>query len=101
MKTENVTQFRNPLAIIAMVVLASQPVSSLAAASIGETGRASNQPNPLKNVYFGEQHLHTSNSPDAFALGERGSWDDAYNYAKGKPINQAKRIRECPQTHRQ
>jgi hypothetical protein len=54
--------------------------------SAGEPGRSSNTPNPLKNVYFGEQHLHTSASPDAFAVGTRGTWDDAYNYAQGKEI---------------
>jgi hypothetical protein len=40
----------------------------------------------LKNVYFGEQHIHTSHSPDAFAVGTRGTWDDVYNYAMGKEI---------------
>jgi len=53
--------------------------------SIGEPGRSSGKANPLKNVYFGEQHIHTGNSPDAFAIGTRGTWDDVYNYAKGKP----------------
>ena len=33
--------------------------------SAGEPGRGSGKPNPLNNVYFGEQHLHTQNSPDA------------------------------------
>jgi len=33
--------------------------------------------NPLKNVYFGEQHLHTSASPDAFAVGTRGRLERA------------------------
>jgi hypothetical protein len=41
--------------------------------SAGEPGRSSGKANPLKNVYFGEQHIHTRNSPDAFALGERGT----------------------------
>lgn len=69
-------------------VLVSLLLSSTAlnAASIGEPGREEGKANALKNVYFGEQHLHTKNSPDGFALGGRGSWDDAYNYAKGKEI---------------
>ena len=53
---------------------------------IGEPGRASQTPNPLKNVYFGEQHLHSQNSPDAYAMGTRNTPDDAYNFAKGKAI---------------
>jgi hypothetical protein len=40
-----------------------------AADSMGEPGRSSGNKNPLNNVYFGEQHLHTANSPDAFAMG--------------------------------
>ncbi len=55
------------------------------AQSIGEPGRGSGK-NPLKNVYFGEQHLHTSASPDAFAVGTRGTWDDAYRYAMGEEV---------------
>jgi hypothetical protein len=54
--------------------------------SAGEPGRSSGKKNPLNNVYFGEQHLHTQNSPDAYAMGTRNTPDDAYNYAKGKAI---------------
>lgn len=57
--------------------------------SLGEPGRGSGKPNPLKNVYFGEQHLHTQDSADAFAMGTRATQDDAYNYCKGKPIKQS------------
>jgi len=57
-----------------------------AADSIGEPGRSAGGKNPLKNVYFGEEHLHTSNSPDAFVVGARGTWEDAYNWAMGKEI---------------
>ena len=39
-----------------------------------------------RQVYFGEQHLHTVNSPDAFAMGTRNTPDDAYNFAKGKAV---------------
>ena len=63
------------------------PASSLwAADSAGEPGRSSGKANPLKNVYFGEQHIHTAASPDAFAVGTRGTWEDVYNYAQGKEI---------------
>ena len=56
------------------------------AQSIGEPRRDMDGPNPVKNVYFGEQHIHTGNSPDAFTLGGRSTWDDVYNYAQGKEI---------------
>jgi hypothetical protein len=54
--------------------------------SPGEPGRDAGGKNPLKNVYFGEQHLHTANSPDAFAMGTRNTPDDAYRFAKGEAI---------------
>ncbi|MEA3413659.1 MAG: DUF3604 domain-containing protein [Pseudomonadota bacterium] len=54
--------------------------------SPGEPGGGSGGPNPLKNVYFGEQHVHTVNSPDAFAFGTRNTPDDAYRFCKGEAI---------------
>ena len=39
-----------------------------------------------RQVFFGEQHLHTQDSPDAFSMGNRNTQDDAYNFLKGKPI---------------
>jgi hypothetical protein len=58
-----------------------------AADSIGESGRDGSEPNPLNNVYFGEQHLHTNASVDAYIQGNhKNSIDDAFNYNKGKPI---------------
>ena len=62
---------------------------AMAADSTGEPGRSSGKPNPLNNVYFGEQHLHTSASPDAFAFGTRADANDAYRYAKGEAIKNA------------
>jgi hypothetical protein len=86
MKTEIVSQYRKPLAIMAMALLASQPGSSLAADSAGEPGRSSGKANPLKNVYFGEQHLHSQWSADAFAAGGRQKPEDAYRWAMGETI---------------
>ena len=57
-----------------------------AADPIGEPGREPGKPNPLKNVYFGEEHMHTRNSFDAFTIGVNMTWDDAYRYAKGEEI---------------
>jgi len=39
-----------------------------------------------RNAYFGDTHVHTGNSFDAYAFGVRATPDDAYNFAKGKPI---------------
>ena len=45
--------------------------------------------NPLKNAYFGDTHVHTSWSPDAFTQSTRTTPRDAYAYAKGKAIDHA------------
>ncbi len=45
------------------------------------------EPNPLKNAYYGDLHVHTSWSPDAFTAGVRVTPDDAYIYAKGGEID--------------
>lgn len=42
--------------------------------------------NPNKNLYWGDTHLHTTNSPDAFSFGARLTPDDAYRFAKGETI---------------
>jgi hypothetical protein len=40
-----------------------------------------------KNVYWGDTHLHTSYSPDAFLMQNRSADPDtAYRYAKGLPV---------------
>jgi hypothetical protein len=48
---------------------------------------ANAEPNPLKNAYFGDTHVHTSWSPDAFSQGTRTTPHDAYDYAKGAAID--------------
>jgi hypothetical protein len=43
----------------------------------------------LRNVYFGDLHLHTRNSFDAYVFNVRADPDDAYAYAKGQTIKHA------------
>jgi Protein of unknown function (DUF3604) len=42
--------------------------------------------NPLKDAYFGETHVHTSYSLDAYIGGARGTPDEAYKFAQGKDV---------------
>ena len=42
--------------------------------------------NPLKNAYFGETHVHTSSSMDAFIGGNRLTPEDAYRFARGEEV---------------
>src|SRR5207247_52541 len=45
------------------------------------------EPNPERDAYFGETHVHTSWSLDAFSLGNMLTTPgDAYKYFKGEPI---------------
>jgi hypothetical protein len=76
---------------IALFVLGSMLLAAgaWAAASAGEPGRSSGKKNPLNNVYFVEQHLHTQDSPDAFAMGTRNNIDDAYRFCKGEAIRKS------------
>ena len=60
--------------------------------STGQTARTSNtEPapprNPDRNAYFGEEHIHTSWSVDAWVMGNRITGpDDALKFAQGQTI---------------
>ncbi len=49
--------------------------------------------NPLRDVYFGDTHIHTVLSFDAYLMGTRGTPDDAYEFAKGAAITHASGFR--------
>lgn len=42
--------------------------------------------NPLRDAYYGETHMHTSFSLDAYIGGTRLDHDGAYRYAKGETV---------------
>ena len=51
------------------------------------THQAAGKVNPLRNAYYGDLHLHTSYSFDAYALyGTHIDPDGAYRFARGEPV---------------
>ena len=67
------------------------PATTLAVIALVTLGAvvppAAAQPNPERNAYFGETHVHTSWSLDAWLFGNRLTGPaDAYKYFKGEPI---------------
>jgi hypothetical protein len=79
---------RNKSGAFALSLLCSVLLSAgaYAAGPVGEPGRESGKPNPLKNVYFGEQHMHTRNSFDAFTIGTTQTWEQAYRFGRGEEV---------------
>jgi hypothetical protein len=60
-------------------------VFAVAWAATGRSALA--QPNPDRDAYFGEEHIHTSWSVDAWLMGNRLTGpDDALKYAQGQTI---------------
>ena len=55
-------------------------------ASVYVTSLAESDGVPDRQVYFGDLHIHTKFSLDAFRFGTRTSPDDAYRFAKGESL---------------
>src|SRR5664279_2390440 len=77
---------------IGVLISCSKSKAPEAAQSTSQTTQTSTpeQPpkrNPDRNAYFGEEHIHTSWSMDAWLMGNRiTDPDDALQYAQGKTI---------------
>ncbi len=72
---------RKPTAALLKAVTAALVAGSTVALAAGEIRQ-----NPEKNLYFGETHMHTAYSLDAFLGGTRQTPGDAYRFARGETV---------------
>ena len=84
---------RNTLLAALLLASCTQPPTTSAPVSqaVPAAAAANDKPaaNPLRNVYFGDLHMHTRNSFDAYVFNVRANPEDAYAYAKGRQIQHA------------
>jgi hypothetical protein len=78
---------RTSIALGALLIACAEPPSSAerpapAAAAPGVCA----QRDPLRNVYFGDLHVHTARSFDAYLYDTRATPSDAYRFARGEAI---------------
>lgn len=78
------------MAVLVAALAASGPPATASApkAPPGAAARTSGY-NPERNAYFGDLHVHTKLSFDAYIFNVRASPDDAYRFAKGETIGHA------------
>ena len=60
--------------------------SGTASSAVAAAAPALPAANPLKSAYFGDLHLHTGYSMDAFAMSTRTTPEDSYRYAMGETV---------------
>ena len=64
-------------------LLASLAIGSLVAPAAAQPADAT----PKRQAFFGDLHLHTSYSFDAWAFGTKTTPDEAYRFAKGQTLD--------------
>jgi hypothetical protein len=76
------------LSTIGMAALgcSNEPPPAPAAPGAAPPTHTSPASNPDREAYFGDLHVHTRYSFDAFIFGARATPDDAYRFAKGETI---------------
>ena len=75
---------KSRLLSLAAVVVAKAALFADVAAAADATNKVPG--NPLRNAYFGELHLHTAMSFDAFLIGTRVFPEQGYQYARGAEV---------------
>lgn len=83
MKEEKI-KIKHVIAVSAIALLMSHATNSQANEKHHSTNNTTS--NPLRDAYFGETHMHTAYSLDAYIGGTRLTPDDAYRIAKGETV---------------
>ncbi|MFZ1135638.1 MAG: DUF3604 domain-containing protein, partial [Candidatus Korobacteraceae bacterium] len=80
--------FATATLILSLSACSKKPEAPAATQQTAQSQPADARPprNPLKNAYFGDLHLHTGYSMDAFAFGTRTTPEDSYKYAMGETV---------------
>ncbi|MGC1271767.1 MAG: DUF3604 domain-containing protein [Croceibacterium sp.] len=79
---------------LALSACAQQPASPAPEAGVAAPGVDPLATAGDRQVFFGDLHLHTSESLDAAASKTETTPDDAYNYAMGKPVRYMGEVRQ-------
>ena len=75
------------LAALAIYACGTDVTNDTTSSNQSQTSTAAEiQTNPNKNAYFGDTHVHTVLSFDAYIMGTRRTPDEAYEFAKGAGI---------------
>jgi len=74
------------LAVLSACTEPDQPRSAGAAAQPDPATPPAVESDPNRNAYFGDVHVHTRYSFDAYLFGTRATPDDAYRFARGEAL---------------
>lgn len=77
--------FLRALAALTLIVASTGCSTDNASAATDDFGRCADF-DPLRQVFWGDTHIHTELSFDANMQGTRTSSEDAYDFARGEPI---------------
>lgn len=79
--------------LLAFGFIACTTGTETATETTDQTANAEVEVNPLRNVYFGDTHLHTELSMDAGSFGNRIGLDEAYRFARGEEVTSSTGIK--------